>query len=170
MFNECYVLYTERSVYKKEYIYMSKIIMVIFSMILFTQVHGNISQKNIEEIFENVTENMHPDASLIERYFSPLYQQDVDGHRLDYNGFLQHMIKQKSMVKSVKITIERCVVEENKICTIHRVDVVKNNKQKVVVKVIAYFEFDSDGKLIICDELTHVLEGTKEDRELGSVK
>lgn len=149
--------------------------MIICTLFICFQVRANesdtkISQTYMEEIFKNVTENMNPDESTVARYISPLYQQDVDGHKLDYKGFFQHMVKQKSMVDSVKLTIQHFISEGNKACTVHRVDAVKKNGEKLVVKVVAYFEFDSSGKLILCDELTHVLEGSKEDRNLGSVK
>ena len=41
------------------------------------------------------------------------------------------------------------------------------NNDKIRAKVIAVFEF-KDQKLISCDELTHLIEGSNDDRDMGS--
>lgn len=123
----------------------------------------------IEKTFEDVIENMQADEEIISQYFSTDYIQYVDGHMLDYPGFIQHMKKQKTLINSAKVTIDHCVAEKNKICTIHRVDIDKKNNEKISVKVIAYFEIEN-GKIILCDELTKLLQGGEEDHNIGSTK
>lgn len=122
----------------------------------------------IERVFSEVIDNINADEKTIAQYFSPSYVQYVDGHRLDYNGFCTHMMMQKQVLVSAKTTIHHVVVEGNSICTVHRVDAVKKNGESLSVKVIAYFEV-KEGKLVLCDELTHLLKGDKGDENIGSV-
>ena len=123
----------------------------------------------IEKVFSEVVESRTASEAVISQYFSPHYIQHVDGTVMTYHDFVQHMITQKALLTSVRVFIERCVVEGNRICTIHIVHAVKNNGQKVAVKVIACFEIEN-GKIVLCDELTHLLNGDEEDVCLGSVK
>lgn len=123
----------------------------------------------IENVFKDVVENMHADEEVISQYFSPHYIQYVDGHILNYNEFVQHMRVQKTLLRSIKISLERYVESNNQICTVHRVDAVKKNGDTLTSKVIAYFEIEN-GKITFCDELTHLIKGKEEDQKIGSIK
>jgi hypothetical protein len=123
----------------------------------------------IKKVFEDVIENMEADEAIISKYFSPAYIQYVDGHTLNYLDFVEHMKKQKNLVHSAKVTIDRCLIENERICTVHRVDLIKKNGEHIAAKVIAYFEL-KNGKIVLCDELTKILKGNKEDHDIGSVK
>lgn len=123
----------------------------------------------IKNVFRDVIEDMEADENVISEYFSRKYIQHVDGHTLDYQGFVEHMKKQKTLIHSAKVVIDRCLVDGNKLCTIHRVDMTKKNGEQIAAKVISYFELE-DGKIVLCDELTKLLKGCKEDQHIGSVK
>lgn len=123
----------------------------------------------IQKVFNEVIENMDADESVISQYFSPDYIQHVDGHTLNYTEFVEHMRVQKTVLESAKVSIEKCIETENKICTVHRVDAVKKNGDCLAVKLVAYFEVE-DGKITFCDELTYLLHGHKTDKNIGSVK
>ena len=147
---------------------------------LLSQLHGGLTQDPgiqeikvdrhyIKRVFEDVIEDIHADETVISQYFSPLYMQYADGHVLNYDEFIQHMLVQKRLLETVKVTIERCIVEKNKICTIHRVDAVKKNGNSLAVRVIAYFEVE-EGKITLCDELTYLLKGEGADKNIGTIK
>jgi ketosteroid isomerase-like protein len=129
----------------------------------------NLSRNFIEKVFKEVIENIDADEKTISQYFSPDYIQHVDGYKLNYENFVQHMMVQKSLLTYAKITIEHCVIEGNAICTVHKVDAIKKNGNKIAIKVIAYFEIEA-GKIILCDELTFLLNGEDEDQNIGSIK
>lgn len=129
----------------------------------------NLSRNFIEKVFKEVIENIDADEKTISQYFSPDYIQHVDGYKLNYENFVQHMMVQKSLLTYAKITIEHCVIEGNAICTVHKVDAIKKNGNKIAVKVIAYFEIEAE-KIILCDELTYLLKGEDEDQNIGSIK
>ncbi len=121
----------------------------------------------IQSIFADIFEKPGFDLALIEKHFHPDYQQWVNGESLDFNGFVDHMKALKSALKTVKITFEHLVEEGDRVCSIHYPQAEKNDGSHMKGKVIAFFKFSGD-QLIACDELTHLLEGTDEDRDLGS--
>lgn len=130
------------------------------------QEHGHLW---IEQVLKDVVEDMQADEHVFSQYFSPSFIQHVDGQTSNYQGFVQHMLKQKSILKSAKLTVLHTLTEGNKICTVHKVDAVKKDEKKISVKVIAYYELE-DGKIVKCDELTYLLTGDEQDRNLGSIK
>jgi len=149
----------------------------IFAVLVIFQIEGaqpvnpteNLSKNFIEKVFKEVIEDLNADEKVISDYFSTQYIQYVDGHCLNYEDFVQHMAIQKSLLDSVKVCIEHCVIEGNSICTVHRVDAIKKTGEKIAVKVIAYFEVENK-KIVLCDELTHLLEGDKKNQNIGSIK
>ena len=62
------------------------------------------------------------------------------------------------------------IEEGNSVASLHIVYVrKKNSNQEVIVEVHAFFEFDND-ILISCDERTRIIQGSKEDEDLGRRK
>lgn len=121
----------------------------------------------IKEVFENCIENMNATEETYTRYFSEDYIQYVDGKVLNYKDFICHMKVQKSVLKCVKITFKYMVAEGDKIATVHIAEAIKKNGKKIKAQINAIFQF-RDGKIILCDELTRLVEGEKADEDLGS--
>ncbi|MDA0911127.1 MAG: nuclear transport factor 2 family protein, partial [Proteobacteria bacterium] len=107
------------------------------------------------------------DEADIHKYFHPDYTQYVDGKILKFDNFIAHIKALKSTVSQVKIHFEHLIEEGNKVCSVHYPEAEKINGMIIKAKVIAMFEFKGD-QLILCDELTHLIEGDKEDEDLGS--
>ncbi len=128
---------------------------------------GDATKQFIRNVFSNVVENMHATEATYATYFSKTYVQYVDGEKLNYADFVAHMKAQKNVMQSVKITVKHIVVEGDKVATIHVIDGVKKNKTRVKAQVNALFQI-KDGKIILCDELTHLIAGEKSDKDLGS--
>lgn len=129
----------------------------------------SLNRNFIEKVFKEVIEDLNADEKIISHYFSPHYIQHVDGQTFNYHDFVQHMRAQKSLLESIKVCIEHCVIEGNSICTVHRVDAIKKNGKKIAIKVIAYFVVENK-KIMLCDELTRLLEGDATSQNIGSVK
>jgi ketosteroid isomerase-like protein len=126
----------------------------------------NLKNK-IREMFTEVFYKEKVDASTIAHYFDPDYTQYVDSHTLNYDKFIQHVQALKAAVSSIRITFEHVVEEGDKVCSVHIAEAVKKNGDKIKAKVISLFQFKND-KLILCNELTHLIEGNEEDSDLGS--
>ena len=107
------------------------------------------------------------DVGNLSRYFAPEYVQDVDGKRLDYPGFIHHARVLKTHLRRGRATIETLIVDGDTIADIHVIDAEKIDGNSVRTKVIAFFTV-RDGKIVRVDELTRLLHGADEDRDMGS--
>lgn len=131
---------------------------------------GNPKSIELKELIENVFKVVTDMKAVNEdyaQYISKDYVQCVDGEILKYNGFIDHMKALKKSVKSLTIVFHDVITEGNKVVTRHTAYAVKKNNKEVEVQVIAIFEV-KDGKIISCNELTHMRKGETADRDLGS--
>ncbi len=117
-----------------------------------------------KEMYEDPTTDF---TKLIPKKYSKNYTQWVDGKTMGYDDILKHRLAQKKVISDIKITFEHMVAEGDKVCTIHWVHAKKKDGSEVIAKVIALFQIQN-GKLVLCDEMTHQIKGTKEDADLGS--
>ena len=121
----------------------------------------------IERSFQDVFASDAFDEGVIARYFSPGYVQKTDGRALDFPAFVAHIRELKRTLKNINITFERLVAEGANVVSIHRAEAEKIAGGKVSIRVFALFTID-DGKIGLCDELTHLEQGVAEDRDLAS--
>jgi ketosteroid isomerase-like protein len=105
-------------------------------------------------------------AEDVGAFFSPDYVQDVDGRRLDRGEFLNHVRVLKSTLDSATVTFKEIAADGATIADIHVVEARKKNGDRVRVKVMAFYTLE-DGKIRRIEELTHLLEGRADDRDLG---
>jgi hypothetical protein len=121
----------------------------------------------VERAFQDVFASDAFDEGAIARYFSPWYLQKTDGRMLDFPGFVAHVREPKRTLKNVKITFERAVAEGANVVTIHRAEAEKIAGGRISIRVFALFVID-EGKIVLCDELTHLEQGTAEDGDVAS--
>lgn len=121
----------------------------------------------IRNLFNEVLGAPTVDISIIEKYVDPSYVQKVDGVTLNYEDFIQHMRKQKTIIASVSVEFLAIVEEGDTVFTNHIVTATKKDGSALKTKVIAQFTIQNN-RLVGCDELTHLLAGSKEDRDMGS--
>jgi ketosteroid isomerase-like protein len=131
---------------------------------------GNSRDDNkafVQQMFHDVIEPDAFDEGAVRRYFSPNYMEKVDGKKLDFAGFSDHLRAVKAAVTNVHVTFDLSMAEGNKVVDIYRVVADRRTGGKMAVKVVALFEI-KDGKIVRCDEDTHLEEGTAADKDLGS--
>jgi ketosteroid isomerase-like protein len=105
---------------------------------------------------------------LVAKYHDKNYIQYSDGKVLNYQNLLDHVKHLKSILKSpVEIHYDHVIAEGDKVVTVHRAKATKKDGKSVEIKVIALHQI-KDGKIILTDELTHVITGNEEDKEMGS--
>ncbi|MBK1896189.1 hypothetical protein [Chryseobacterium paridis] len=124
-------------------------------------------EKLIRALFIDVIENKNYDESLINKYFSEDYQQDVDNVILDFNSFKKHIQKLKEKVSTQNVLFANIASNETSIFTKHYVTSILKNGETVKHKVFAEFTIKNN-KVINCDELTILLEGNSSEKKLGS--
>jgi hypothetical protein len=121
----------------------------------------------LKEGFQLVVTSQTYDEAVISKYFSKSYIQIVDGKKLDYNGFCEHMKVQKVALKSVAIDFTTIIQEECILFTNHLVHVVTKEDRRATLQVIAEFHI-KDNKVQYCSELTHMISGDQRERDLGT--
>jgi predicted SnoaL-like aldol condensation-catalyzing enzyme len=121
----------------------------------------------VKEIFKNTIENMDATEETYAQYFSQDYIQHVDGKTLNYTDFIAHMKAQKNVIKSAKVTFKHIITEGDTVATVHIVNGIKKDGGAIEAQVNALFKIQNK-KVVLCDELTHLIKGEKSDRDLGS--
>lgn len=121
----------------------------------------------VKEIFKNTIENMDATEETYAQYFSQDYVQHVDGKTLNYTDFVAHMKAQKNVIKSAKVTFKHIITEGDTVATVHIVNGIKKDGSIIEAQVNALFKIKNK-KVVLCDELTHLIKGEKSDRDLGS--
>lgn len=122
----------------------------------------------IKDCFINLLESPLYRPEVIATYFSTDYIQCVDGNKLDYTIFSDHIKKLKEVTDKLSITFNYMAEEGNLVFTNHSVLVHRNDGSISKVKVIATFVIENE-KIVFCDELTLHEEGSHDDANLGSI-
>jgi hypothetical protein len=122
--------------------------------------------QTVIDALQNVVCNPEHSEHDIALYFDPAYQQVVDGHRLDYREFIEHMALLKSHTTQINVSVLSAVTEDQTVFTHHHVKAAKIQGEHCEFEVFARFTLSS-GKIIRCDELTRMIHGTSGDRDLG---
>lgn len=127
----------------------------------------NNPKQTVIEALQAVIGSPDHDEREIARYFSPDYQQIVDGQALDYPGFVRHMALLKSHTRRMQVSIHAAVAGGETVFTQHRVTVEKAGGQPGEFEVFARFTLAA-GRIIRCEELTRMVSGDAADSDLGS--
>ncbi|EJN03620.1 nuclear transport factor 2 family protein [Phyllobacterium sp. YR531] len=129
-----------------------------------------LSKAAMQGLIENALKSMldpNVPAEQLSEFFSRDYRQDVDGTTLDYDGFIAHAKDLKKSISSGKAIFEMMMFDGGNVADVHIIEATKTNGEKIKVKVIAIFTI-GDGKITRVNELTHLLSGSPEDRNMGS--
>ena len=121
----------------------------------------------IRRMFHDLLESDEFEPEAVARYFSPQYIQRVDGKTLDYGAFLRHVQELKRTLTQVRVIFEEMVEEGNKVMDIHRVEAQKREGGQIAARLMSLWVVE-EGRIVLCDEISHWEDGTPEDRDLGS--
>jgi ketosteroid isomerase-like protein len=106
-------------------------------------------------------------AEAVGAFFAPDYVQIADGKEIDRAGFIDHVRVLKNTLRSGSVTLEKVVASGSAVATLHVAAGQKQSGESVRMKVHAFFEIE-DGLIRRTEELTHMVMGHAEDRDLGS--
>lgn len=126
-----------------------------------------MNKQKVKEALEFTLSDLGTHADKIGEYFHSDYVQHVDGKTLDFAGFVNHLHALREKVERLELAFDSLFEEGDQVCSVHTVDVSKKDGSRAKVKVIATFKL-CNGKIILCDELTHLISGSKHDSNLGS--
>ena len=125
-------------------------------------------KETIRRIFRDIVGGSQVDEAEIRRLFAVGYVQKVDGKTLDLDGFIAHMRAQKQHIAEVETEFLALAEDGGTVFSNHIVRAKKADGSRIAVQVLAQFEFDENGQIALCDELTRLLEGGSEDADIGS--
>ena len=121
----------------------------------------------IRQMFHDVFGNDSVDQEVLRRYFSPKFIQHADGKTLDFDGLVDHVRELKRTVTKLRFQFEYMLAEGNRVMDVHRVEGEKRAGGAVAARLFSLWVIE-DGKIALCDELSHLEQGAAEDRDLGS--
>ena len=122
----------------------------------------------VRNAFEAIINQGRTDTATIEQYIALGYIQKVDGKTLDYKGFVSHMQALSATVSSMQVTFDSLTAEDDKVASAHRVRATKTDGgAQIEIQVITLFQV-AGGRIVSCNEPTHLISGSHEDRDLGS--
>lgn len=152
---------------------MNRICVILLSMVFIStgcqkkESQEEANKKTLREIFNIILSQGKTDNNTINKYFHEDYVQLVDGEKLNRDDFVRHIKALHNSEKNITVEFKHMLAEANKVATVHTATGTKEDGQQVVAKVIALFIF-KDGRIIMCDELTSIIEGTEEDKANAS--
>ena len=106
------------------------------------------------------------DTTDYSKYMSNQYIEHIDGQTVNYQHWLHHMLDLKNMMNSYSLSFDEIVAEDNQIATSYVVHATKKDGTKLDIRIIAIFKIQN-GKMIYCDELTHLLNGPTSEKNLS---
>ena len=101
------------------------------------------------------------------QFFSKDYCQIVDGKRMNFDEFNNHIQTVKDSIGSAFVTFEKLVVDGSSVADIHTVHGLKKDGAPFKTRVMAFYNIEN-GKIRRTEEFTHLIEGSPRDRDLGS--
>ena len=109
------------------------------------------------------------DKTALESMLSKGYIQKFGGSQNDRDEFIQHSLVLSKQLKTMDILFKDVNIDSNgTISEIHVVEVTELDGSKSKFKLYAFYYFDNDGKLKLIDELSTMLEGSNENKDMGS--
>jgi hypothetical protein len=118
--------------------------------------------KDMLNVFADTTKSIEELA----KYFSPNFIQVSDGHSLGYKDFLVHVGELRNVMKSINFKIEQIASENGLVATHHIATGIKQNGKTVKTEFFAFFTL-KDNKIVNCQEVSRMLQGENEDKDLS---
>lgn len=145
-------------------------LLLVFSLSSYAQSQNMSPTETRQFITDAITyavNNMDPNLDY-SKYVSPNYIQHIDGQTMNFCQWAQHMKDIKALMKSQKVVIENVIAESNEAAINETVYNTKKDGSQIVVKVIGFFKIKNH-KMIYGDELTYLIKGPKQDKNIGSL-
>lgn len=153
-----------------------KYLLLLISVLMFPVVSANADQAMtpdqaktfVKNAVIYVLENKDPNMDY-SKYVSKDFINPIDGNTFNYDQWVAHQKHIKGMVKSMVPTFDLMVAEGDQVAAIYHIVLTKNDGSSLIVKDMAFFKI-KDNKIVYCEELTRLVQGDQEDKNIGSTK
>ncbi|MGW7003408.1 nuclear transport factor 2 family protein [Streptomyces sp. NPDC054933] len=105
-----------------------------------------------------------------DRHFTPEYRQRTDGEWADRTGFLEHISHLRTLVAGGHIEVHEELYDGSKYADRHTCHITKKDGLTVTMEVYLFADLAPDGRFNRIEETTLMLDGSDEDRNLGSAR
>lgn len=115
-------------------------------------------------------DDTHPLDATIDRYFTPDYQQRTDGELLDRDGFAAHIRAVRALAASGRIEVREAVRQDHRIADRHEVTGTRHDGATSRIEIYLFGELADDGRFRRVDEISRLLDGGHDDRNLARTR
>ena len=106
----------------------------------------------------------------VQRHFAEDYRQRTDGVWSDRHGFIEHMEHLRATVERAELRVLDEFEMDRAYADRHEAHIVKVGGTTVVQEVYLFATLADDGRFAEVHELTHMLSGAEEDRDIGRAR
>ena len=126
----------------------------------------NEARAFLEELYNAVCDP-RADLEVTNRYFTDDFVQIVDDTIVDRAGFDAHLAALRADLATVSFEFTTVIAEGDRIADVHLFRATRKDGGQITMKFIGVYTL-RDGKIARFEELSHLIEGAEEDRDLGS--
>ncbi|MFI9649307.1 nuclear transport factor 2 family protein [Streptomyces sp. NPDC052040] len=105
-----------------------------------------------------------------DRHFAPEYRQRTDGEWADRAEFLEHISHLRTLVADGRVEVHEELFDGTKYADRHTCYITKKDGSTVTMEVYVFADLASDGRFSRIEETTLMLQGSDDDRNLGSAR
>ncbi|MFE0515693.1 nuclear transport factor 2 family protein [Streptomyces sp. NPDC058964] len=105
-----------------------------------------------------------------DRHFAPEYRQRTDGEWADRAEFLEHMAHLRDIVADGHVEVHEELYDGSRYADRHTAHVTKKDGSTVRMEVYVFGDFAPDGRFRRIEEVTLMLHGSDDDRNIGSAR
>ena len=115
----------------------------------------------------NILNGLFAGEISVEDLFSPAYKQSSDGNTLDFIGFTNHLVYLRSHVSNVEFDVLNVCICEDRLAERHIATITHHDGQVSRLEVYVFMRLQHQ-KIASLDEITRVISGKENDKELAS--
>lgn len=119
-------------------------------------------------LWANMLNSLFADKISVEELFSPNYQQYSDGKTLDFTHFINHLSHLRDQVNIIEFEVRDICISESRLAERHIATVTHHDGKVSKLEVYAFIRLH-EHKIISLHEISRVISGTEQDKELASV-
>ncbi|MGW6918177.1 nuclear transport factor 2 family protein [Kitasatospora sp. NPDC054939] len=105
----------------------------------------------------------------VDRHFAPDYRQRTNGVWSDRAGFVRHMTRLRTLVRSGSVEVHDELRDGLRYADRHTVTITQHNGRTSRTEVYLFARLAPDGRFQCVEETTLLVDGNDEDRDLPSV-
>ena len=131
----------------------------------------HITASDLESLFTSLFSGPADEVlPTIQQWFSASYVQVTDGHASNFDEFVAHINKLRSVVRKVSVEVLFLIQEENRVADRHIVKIEKLDGSEAIVEVLLLGERDTEGKFVNVWEASTTIAGDKDTKELARIR